>query len=534
MTGRAPTALREGAVTFGGVGVNAALAFVVTWFVGHGLGASGAGQFFLLTAVFSIATSILALGGDTGLVRALSRALAQGERSRLVAFTWVAVLPVGLASSLAAVSLWILAGPAAAALGLGADGASTVRALGLLLVPGALLGLLLGACRGLGRTYTYTGVQNVMVPILRFVAVAFAVYVLVDVELAFVVWVAPLAIGAVLAGVLLVRYLGEATSAAAEVGEREADADAVVTGEVPARAGLAATAREFWGFSLPRGGAVVLERAIDWSDVLLVLHLLGPAAGGIYGVVSRCAMAGTLVEAAVRIVAGPRVSAALARGDLDSLRTLFARATTVLILCAWPFYILLAVCADVVLSIFGTEFATGATALRVICLAMMLSTAGGMLQTFLLMGGRSHWQLMNRGIQWVVLVSLVLVLVPRLGLVGAAVAWLVALLVDTSLAGVQVWRSVGVRSSLRLIVRACGYPVLVTGAGGLALRWIVGDAGPVVLILALTVLVGGYAALVVRRRRAFGLGAIAVISPAPPDRTPVPHVVGPPASDRTT
>src|SRR5699024_5932624 len=87
-----------------------------------------------------------------------------------------------------------------------------------------------------------------------------------------------------------------------------------------------------WSFSLPRGVTIILERALDWADVLLVIALLGPGPGGVYGVVTRIVQAGNMLEAALRIVLGPRISAAIARDDYARAEQLYRQATQLLIL----------------------------------------------------------------------------------------------------------------------------------------------------------------------------------------------------------
>lgn len=477
----------ESALTFTGIVANTGIAFVVTWLIARGLGAAATGAFFLLTSLFMISTSVIGLGADTGLVRALSRARAIAEPAQLRPTVRTALLPVIAVGTLLTSALAAAAGPIASWLAPGEDAAPTIRLLALALLPAALTGLLLAGSRGLGRIRTYTVVQNLFIPICRLLLVASAIGFLGTTWSVVWAWVTPLFLAAVIAALVISRQL------LAEAGPTTAIPGAQRT----------ALSRRFWAFSLPRGGSVILERALDWADVLLVIALLGPRAGGVYGVVTRIVQAGNMLEAALRIVLGPRLSAAIAQEDHDGAEHLYRQVTQLLVLFSWPFYLAVAMFADVLLGLFGNEFVAGTVALVVLASAMALKNTAGALQTVLLMAGRSTWQLQNKAIQLLVLLVLALVLVPVCGLSGAALAFALSTLVDTLLAGFQVHRLLKITTSLRTVVTTAMLPTLVVISGSLLVRLLTAGAGTLMQLTGLVavLLVYGLAALQVRRKR---------------------------------
>lgn len=470
---------RESALTFSGIVVNAGIAFVVTWLIARGLGAGATGAFFLLTSLFMISTSVIGLGSDTGLVRSLSRSRATDRMGELGPTVAIAMRPVILLGLILTAMLVVAADPIADRLVPGTDGASTLRLLALALVPATSTGILLAGSRGLGHIRTYTVVQNLVVPISRLALVAAAIAVLGTTWSVVWAWAIPLFLASAIAALALRRQLRAAAGAGAALPTAERDE----------------LARGFWSFSLPRGGAVILERGLDWADVLLVIALMGPSAGGVYGVVTRIVQAGNMLEAALRIVLGPRLSSAIAKEDLAGADALYRKVTQLLILGSWPFYLSVAVFADVLLGLFGSEFVPGAPALVVLATAMALKNTAGALQTVLLMAGRSTWQLRNKAIQLAVLLSLAGVLVPVWGLNGAAIAFAVGVAVDTLLAARQVHRLLGFSAPLRSIARAAVLPVLVVVGGSIAIRLLLPGAGALVQLtgLALALLVYGIA-----------------------------------------
>nr|WP_269091041.1 class I SAM-dependent methyltransferase [Actinopolymorpha cephalotaxi] len=113
---------------------------------------------------------------------------------------------------------------------------------------------------------------------------------------------------------------------------------------------------------------------------------------------------------------------------------------------AWPIYLCSAVAAPVLLKVFGGGYEAGRATVVILALTMLATTATGSVDVVLLMAGRSRQSLVNNAAALVVDVVLVVVLVPRLGITGAAVAWAAALAVRNSLPMLQVRRAYGVMS----------------------------------------------------------------------------------------
>ncbi len=217
--------------------------------------------------------------------------------------------------------------------------------------------------------------------------------------------------------------------------------------------------------------------------------------------------AGQIAEQAVRVGISPRISALIAVGDRAGASRIFLAVTRAVILLAWPFYLTLIVHGEVVLDVFGPGFRAGGDALAILAVGMMLVLAAGTVQTILLMGGRSRWQMGNKAVAVTISVVGSLTLVPRLGVIGSALAWSTALLVDAALASWQVRRGMGVAFRLRALALAAGLPVLTFGVGGYLVRSVAGRGFG---SLAISVLLCGvlHLALCWRLRRALGIDVV--------------------------
>jgi O-antigen/teichoic acid export membrane protein len=216
---------------------------------------------------------------------------------------------------------------------------------------------------------------------------------------------------------------------------------------------------EFWAFSGPRALATVFGIAVTWLDVLLVGGLRSTKEAGIYAAASRLAIIGAYLLSAVGMAVSPQISALLARNDREGVQDVYQMATWWLILASWPIYLTLAVFAPFLMKLFGADFTRGATALAIISVGMLVNLATGNVLSVLLMAGKSSWNLLNASLSLALNIGLNLILIPRLGISGAAIAW------AASLVFVNVAALLEMQFLLRIRPFGSGYWI----AGGLSL-----------------------------------------------------------------
>jgi O-antigen/teichoic acid export membrane protein len=223
--------------------------------------------------------------------------------------------------------------------------------------------------------------------------------------------------------------------------------------------------------------------------------------------VTRVVRAGGIVDKAMRVAVAPTTSALLARDQLVESSRLHTRVVRAMILLNWPFFLLLISMGGSVLLIFGSEFVRGWGPMVLIAAATMMQTAAGMLQSILLQGGRSTWQMYNKSLAVGLSIGGNLALVPFLGVWGAAITWVLVMVVDNALAAHQVHRRMGVHLAPRRLIVPSILPVLVFGVGGAAFTfW--GGIAIATLVLAVVILGGVYAAVLWMLRRRLGLAGL--------------------------
>jgi O-antigen/teichoic acid export membrane protein len=228
--------------------------------------------------------------------------------------------------------------------------------------------------------------------------------------------------------------------------------------EARPRGPIAVLARDFWRFTVFRGVSAVFDVAVLWLDVLLVGALGSARQAGIYAAASRLLAVGAFALQAVFLVIGPQISALLAQRSRERALEIYQTSTAWLTAIAFPVYLTMFVFAPLLLRIFGADFTAGATALRILALAGLVNMATGTVTVVLLMGGKSSWNLANNAAALAVNVGLNVLLIPRLGIDGAAIAWAASILVQNLAPLVQVW------AALKLHPFGRGYPVAALGA----------------------------------------------------------------------
>jgi O-antigen/teichoic acid export membrane protein len=464
-----------GAVNLVGGATGSVVGLVLAAVVGRSLGTDGAGTYFVVVAAFMIVSQVAELGADTGLVRFVAAARATGRARDVPHLLVVAVRPVLLAGVVvvAGAWAWTLVAPDVRP---DVPGPLVVGAAACAVLS-SLTAVMLAVTRGLGDVLTYPLLQSVLLPLLRLLAVAAVVGAGGGVLAVLTAWTVPVVV------VLALATTSALTLVRRRCGGLRRDGTDGDAATARARHGLT---RRFWSFSATRGVSAAVEILLEWVDVILVGLLTSAEAAGVYAVVTRCARAGEVVQQAARVAVGPQVSSALARGALLEAREIYGLVTAAMIWLSWPFFIVLAVFPDAVLAIFGEGFEAGATSLAVLAVAMGLATAAGTVQTILLMGGRSSWQLVDKSAALVVNVALNLLLVPAWGIEGAAIAWAVTILLDTALVVYQVQHLMGLRPVGRHLWVAAGLSVAVVGATTVAARIALGPSLGVMLGAAAT------------------------------------------------
>lgn len=492
----ATTLAKGGSLSLFGSAAGAALSMALLFVVTLGLGADDAGAFFEAIALFSIVAVTVAIGADTGLVRFTARSLALDDPAaerKLLIVSLVPVLVAGLIVMVAGLAL-------APALGriFGGEGhsdavESMVRVLSLIVPAGALNLAVLGATRGYGTMLPTVVAERVGRPLIQLVLGGIAIAAGVSASWLAGAW----AIGVVFALVAGVLWLGR-------LRRRHQGHSA------PSTRSYREIATEFWAFTLPRALSSMFRVGVLWLDVLLVGWLMSPRDAAIYTVATRLIQAGALAGDAIGQAVEPMFSSLLAGGHETRTRALYQTSTAWLVGLTWPLYISAWIFAPTVLGLFGAEFSEAAPVVAILAASALLGSGFGPVDVLLVMAGKSIWSLWNSAAALTTNLVLNLLLIPSLGLNGAALAWAISRIVANSLPFIQMRSMLGINPIGVGWKTAAIAAVTSFGVIGLGMRAAFGSSVPIVTIF-VVIAVLGYSAIIWRWRHRIELDAFAAM-----------------------
>ncbi len=237
-----------------------------------------------------------------------------------------------------------------------------------------------------------------------------------------------------------------------------------------------ASPRGFWRFTAPRGLATLAQITIQRIDIVLVAIMRGPAQAAIYTAATRFLVVGQLGNAAISMAAQPRFTEMFAVGDRRGANVVYQATTAWLVILTWPLYLLAVIYGPQLLGIFGHSYRAGDRVIIVLGLAMLLATACGQVDMVLNTTGRSSWSLANGLMAVTINVSLDLFLIPRYGILGAAIGWAAAITITNLTPLAQVAAVVRLHPFGRGTFIACALSAVSFAAVPLAVRALAGGS----------------------------------------------------------
>lgn len=371
-------------------------------------GAEYLGEFLLIVAAVNLIAVVMPLGFETIGTYFAAEYRAKGEGRLLRGFMARAYLHVGL---LAAALL--LVGPLFIGL-LGEPG----RVLGLYWLPAclcatamALIFVNASLLVGLKRPYAGFFADGVFRPLLVLLALVIALP-FGPAEGAFGIMIWTLGVGslAIATGQLVLALRAVRAVPDAETGSRS-------------------DARRWWRFALPW---VLIALATDYFfdiDLLVLSHLLSREELAIFGVCTRVFSLVAFGVAAVYAVTLPDMFESEALHDRAGFERKVGEANLIATLLSVALFAGVALGAPLLLMLFGPAFAAGAAPLAVLCLALVVRSGFGPAAMVLSVRDRPYATLPSIALGMVVLIGANLLLVPGFGLMGGAVAALIAMTV---------------------------------------------------------------------------------------------------------
>ena len=273
-----------------------------------------------------------------------------------------------------------------------------------------------------------------------------------------------------------------------------------VFGSAYLRAAVTAPRHRVLPFVLPLGASDLMSAILQRADTFIVATFAGFDALAVY----------SAAEFLTRLIANPRylfdhiiapvIAEALHTRDRARVRYNLALVTRWVITASAPIAVTIIVLRVEILGLYGNAFVAGSDALVVLALVHMVTASLGLTPYVLVMSGRSRLLLVNTVAAAILNAALGIVLVPRLGIFGAAIAVLASVVSFQVALTVQTWLLQRVHPFTFRLLKPLAAALVALAAETALHRFVPDRAARIALVIA-----GGavsYAAALL----AFGLG----------------------------
>jgi O-antigen/teichoic acid export membrane protein len=395
------TVAKGGVIVFAGLLFKQGGRFVIGVLQSRLLGPEQLGMCHLALTATTVAASLAMLGLTSALVRYVSLSVSRRDTAGLWGTLQVGLGLPAIVSVFAGAGLFALAGPIAGYVFREPRLVPLLRMVSLAVPFFALGETTAAATQGFKKMQYAAIARNISQPLIRLVLlVVLAIIVGLNSARA----LATYTIAVIAVAVMLLYFLNRLFSLRRPLREGRRDT------------------REMLGFALP----VYLSGLIGTFGGNVKTVLLGAlntvTSVGIFVVADQVNVIGRLFHGSITAASAPIISELYDRGEREQLGRFYQTVTKWTFTLNLPMFLIVLLFPGPILSIFGKSFMDGATALVILAWANLVDTGTGICGLMIDMTGNTPLKLVNSLVTFVLVIGLDVLLIPRWGLIGVAVA----------------------------------------------------------------------------------------------------------------
>ncbi|NND62131.1 MAG: oligosaccharide flippase family protein, partial [Flavobacteriaceae bacterium] len=148
-----------------------------------------------------------------------------------------------------------------------------------------------------------------------------------------------------------------------------------------------------------------------------------------YGVAVKLATTGTLAILSVNVILAPKIAEFFELKRFDDLSKILKRGTRLMVLISLPVLGILAVFSPFVLGLFGNDYKIATEALRILLLGQVINALCGTVGIYMNMTGKQRKLNVILIIGLVINIVLNYIFIPKYGMVGAASATAISMVI---------------------------------------------------------------------------------------------------------
>lgn len=183
-------------------------------------------------------------------------------------------------------------------------------------------------------------------------------------------------------------------------------------------------------FGMLRAPATLFAQLLFWIDTFVLAAYRGSSEVGVYGATVRTGQSLLLFLTSLSLVFSPFVADLHHRGEKEKLDALYKNVTRWGLASTMPVLLALAILPGTIMRVYGEEFVAGRSALLILIIGLIVPVVVGTVGFILIMVGRTGWDLLVYAGSFAMAVGIAVVLAPKYGMRGTAVAEAVTLTVS--------------------------------------------------------------------------------------------------------
>ena len=231
--------------------------------------------------------------------------------------------------------------------------------------------------------------------------------------------------------------------------------------EARAAGTLTGVERKVVTFSAAAFGLAAVDFVLAQTDKIVLGYYLPAKQVGIYAVAMALVGFVPIALQSVNQIFSPMIAELHAVDSQLLLQRLYATLTKWIVILTIPLALTIMVFARPMMGIFGPAFEPGAGVLAIGAVGQLVNCSVGSVGFLLMMSGQQMQMMKIQGVNAVLMIAVSLLLVPRFGVMGAALASAI------TVATTNLWSLIAVRRTLKMFPYHSGYyklalPALVT------------------------------------------------------------------------
>jgi O-antigen/teichoic acid export membrane protein len=389
---------------FGGLAVG----YLLTLVIAHLFGAKGLGDYVLAITVLRLFTLLAKLGLDTTSIRFIASFASQDKWTSIFRFRKQIVSILSLSSIVSSLLMYCFAEPIADLIN---ANYKYIQLNAFLVLPMSFFMLHYQSLRGLKRiaefSFFYRMSQSLFSII--FILIIYQFFTTSDVP-----------VYAYFLSVLIVSLL----SFFAFIYWLNKRSEGKESAELKIR-----SYKKLLKISIPLMFAQSVQFIMAWTDKLMLGNMTTPEDVGIYHTAFKLSMFASIALMSINSIASPKFAEMYAENNMKGLKKVVHQSTKMIFWTSVPLVSVFFVFPEFLLGIFGEEFKVGVTAFIFLSCGRLISSFSGSVGTILQMTGNQNIYAKILLFGAIMNVALNLILIPKYGINGAAIASMSSLIV---------------------------------------------------------------------------------------------------------